>query len=67
MAEIPALIRNAGSGILTGFIDVYSAVIDVWMKMFPNPGDEFLVVFLSPLQVALERGCWHIQGRRWKG
>jgi hypothetical protein len=62
MAEITAPISHTCSGILTGFIDVYPAVIDVWMKIFPNPGNEFLVVFLPPLQVALECASRNIQG-----
>jgi site-specific recombinase len=56
MAEITALIWNTGSGILAGFIDVYSAVIDVRMKVLFNPDDEFLMVLLPALHVSLKCG-----------
>jgi hypothetical protein len=62
MAEITAPIRNTCSGILAGFIDVYSAVVDICMQILLYPLNEFLVVFLPPLQVALECASRDVKG-----
>lgn len=67
MTEITALVRDTRSGILALFFNVGPAVINIWVKVLSNPLYEFLMVFLPPLQVALECGSWNIQGRRGKG
>jgi hypothetical protein len=63
MTEITALIGDTRYGILALFINVGPAIVDVWVKVLSNPQDEFLMVFLPPLQVALECGRRNIQGR----
>jgi hypothetical protein len=67
MTEITALVRDTRSGILALLINVGPAIVDVWVKVLSNPQDEFLMIFLPPLQVALECGSWNIHGRRREG